>query len=84
MTIRMNKIKEDDFYTPTEVSEMLKSRATNPDTKKQMILRHIRNGKLKATNLGGEKKPRYVVRGKDIIDYKNRQITAGSGHYRTK
>lgn len=39
------------------------------DSKKQMVMRLIREGKLKALNLGSELKPRYVVKGSDLIKF---------------
>jgi hypothetical protein len=34
-----------------------------------MLLRHIREKKVEAVNLGGKRKPRYVVQGKNLIGY---------------
>lgn len=73
----MKKIDPEQFYTPKEISDMGIMTATSDDTRRQMILRHIRQGKLQAKNLGGDKKPRYVVLGRNLIDYKDRQVRPG-------
>ena len=71
------KIKPDEFYAPGEIVDLGILTANTPDTKRQMLLRHIRQGKVKAKNLGGDKKPRYVILGKDLIAYHKAQIKAG-------
>lgn len=65
----LNKIKEDKFYTPKEIIKFGIMSAKTDDTKKQMLLRHIRDNKIEALNLGTDARPRYVVRGKELIDY---------------
>lgn len=62
-------ITTDEFYTPNEIVRMGVLKGPNLDTRKQMILRHIREGKLPAKNVGTEAKPRYVVRGLDLKEY---------------
>ena len=62
----MKKIEDEKFYTP---NDMLKNSKAFPS--RQMVLRHIRKGTIKATNFGSEKKPRYVVQGKHIVEYMN-------------
>lgn len=39
------------------------------DARKQIVMKLIRTGKLKALNLGSELKPRYAVRGSDLIKF---------------
>lgn len=67
----MLNIKPDEIYTPNEISEMNLYLTKTKITKKQMILRLIRNEKIKATNLGSDKQKRYVVRGKDLLEFIN-------------
>lgn len=71
------QIKEEKFYTPNEVVELGIMKANTIDTKKQMLLRFIRQGRIEAKNVGGNRKPRYLIQGKDLIEYKNRQIKRG-------
>lgn len=78
----IKQIKSEKFYTPKEVVELGLMSAKSLDTKRQMLLRFIRQGRIPATNLGGDKKPRYVILGKDLIAYANRQIKRGA--YQTK
>lgn len=66
----MKKIEEEKFYTPTEISSMNNVlTASNPSTRRQMLLRHIRDNKIQAINVGGKKKARYIIQGKNLIDY---------------
>lgn len=65
----MKKINPEKFYTPTEIANLGILTASTQDTKRQMLLRHIREKRIEAVNLGGNKKPRYVVQGKNLIDY---------------
>lgn len=67
----MDKIKKDEYYTPNELVSMRVAKS------RQMILRHIRQDKIKSKNLGSDKKPRYIVLGKDFIKYSNTQMRAG-------
>lgn len=76
------KIDPEKFYTPKEIAELGILTANTPDTKRQMLLRHIRDGRLPALNLGGDKKPRYVIQGKHLIDYKQGHLKPGE--YETK
>ena len=47
--------------------------ATSRDSNWQILQRHIRENKLRAVNVGSELRPRYIVYGRDLIDYlKNR------------
>lgn len=76
------KIDPEKFYTPKEIAELGILTASTPDTKRQVLLRHIRDGKLPALNLGGDKKPRYAVQGKHLIAYSEARMKRGS--YETK
>lgn len=71
----MKKINPEEFYTPIEIAkrEDLLT-AGNPNTRRQMLLRHIREKKVIAKNLGGNGKPRYVIQGKHLIDYINESM----------
>lgn len=73
----MKKINPEKFYTPKEIITLGIMSATTEDTQRQMLLRFIRQKRIEAVNLGGEKKPRYVVQGKHLIDYVNTQIKPG-------
>lgn len=66
-------IVSDEIYTPNEIAEMDLYLTKTKVTKHQMILRMIRTGKIKATNLGTEKQRRYVVRGKDLLEFINQK-----------
>lgn len=67
--MKKTKINPEKFYTPKEVIDLGIMTASSIDTKRQMLLRFIREKRIVATNLGGEKKPRYVVQGKHLLDY---------------
>lgn len=71
------KINPEKFYTAKQIADMGVMTATKPDTKRQMLLRYIRNGEIEAVNVGGEKKPRYLVQGKHLIAYRDRQVKPG-------
>lgn len=64
------KINPEKFYTPTEIAKMENILSANSaDTRRQMLLRHIRDKKVVAVNLGGDRKPRYVIQGKHLVSY---------------
>ena len=68
------KINPEKFYTPKEIIKLGIMTASTPDTQRQMLLRFIRTKRITAVNLGGDKKPRYVVQGKNLIEYSNAQM----------
>ncbi len=70
----MKKIDPEKFYTPKEIAALGIMTASTPDTQRQMLLRHIRDGRIQALNLGGDKKPRYAVQGKHLISYRDTQV----------
>ena len=72
------KINPEKFYTPKEIIKLGVMTASTPDTQRQMLLRFIREKRINAVNLGGEKKPRYVVQGKHLSEYMNTQMKPGS------
>jgi len=74
----MKKINPEKFYTPKEIVDLGIMSASTEDTQRQMLLRFIRQGRITALNLGGEKKPRYVVQGKHLTDYMDRQVKPGA------
>lgn len=76
------KINPEKFYTPKEIVKLGIMTASTPDTQRQMLLRFIREKRITATNLGGEKKPRYVVQGKHLSDYMTANMKPGE--YETK
>lgn len=71
------KINPEKFYTAKEIADLGILTAKTPDTKRQMLLRHIREQRIEAVNVGGDKKPRYVVQGKHLIAYRDRQVKDG-------
>jgi len=73
----MKKINHEKFYTPKDIIGLGIMTASTPDTKRQMLLRLIRQKRITATNLGGDKKPRYVVQGKHLTDYMTTQMKPG-------
>lgn len=76
------KIDGEKFYTPKQVLKLGVMTANTPDTQWQMLLRFIREGRIKSVNVGGERKPRYLVQGKDLISYRDSQVK--KGEYLTK
>lgn len=70
----MKNINPDKFYTPKEIISFGVMTAKSQDTKRQMLLRFIREKRIEAINLGGDKKPRYLVQGKNLISYLNTQM----------
>jgi hypothetical protein len=65
----MKKIQPTEFYTSSEIVARRITRGSNEDTRRQLLLRDIRNGELKAKNVGTKLKPRYVVLGKDLLAF---------------
>jgi len=78
----MKIIDPEQFYTPKEIERFGIMSAGSVDTRRQMLLRHIREGRIAAKNLASESKPRYVVQGKHLLDYMDRQTKPGQ--YRVK
>lgn len=77
MKEKQTKIDPEKFYTPKEIVDLGIMSANSTDTKRQMLLRFIRAGRITALNLGGDKKPRYAVQGKNLIAYRDAQIKPG-------
>lgn len=71
------KINPEKFYTPKEIIKLGIMSASNEDTQRQMLLRFIRQKRINAVNLGGEKKPRYVVQGKHLTEYMQARMKPG-------
>lgn len=68
------RINIEEFYTPNEIvrtSDVIKG--VNEDTRRQIILRHIRDGKIKAKNVGTPLKPRYMIRGIHLQEFINKK-----------
>lgn len=78
----IKKINPEKFYTPKEVIDLGLMTAKTPDTKRQMLLRMIRQKRIEAKNLGGNKKPRYVIQGSHLISYRDANMKPGQ--YETK
>lgn len=74
------KIQDEKFYKPNEIVKFGLTKAKTESTQRQMILRKIKEKKLNAINVGSELKPRYVVQGRHIKDYLDRQVK----HYSKK
>lgn len=69
--VKKKTIDPEKFYKPTEVVGLGRSSAKDA----QVILRHIRAGKIpQSVNVGSKKRPRYVVQGKYLIEYFDKQI----------
>ncbi len=73
----MKKINPEKFYTPKDIIGFGLMTASSEDTKRQMLLRFIRQKRLPALNLGGKLRPRYVVQGKHLIAYRDTQVRPG-------
>ncbi len=80
--MKNKKIDPEKFYTPKEIVSLGIMSANNTDTQHRMLLRFIRQKRIEAKNLGGDKKPRYVVQGKHLIAYRDTQVKPGD--YETK
>lgn len=70
----MKDIKPENFYPVSDIVDMNILTASTPNTQRQMLLRHIREKEVEAINVGGEKKPRYIIQGKHLIKYLDRQV----------
>ena len=77
MTIKTKDIEPDKFYTPKALVVLGLMTASNKDTKRQMLLRFIRENRIDSLNVGTEKQPRYVVQGKHLIKYMDAQMKKG-------
>lgn len=80
--MKNKKINPEKFYTPREIVALGIMTASTEDTQRQMLLRMIRQKRITAVNLGGDKKPRYVVQGKHLSDYLTKEVKPGE--YDTK
>lgn len=79
---RASKINPEHFYSVKEATDLDVMTASSFNTRRQMLLRMIRQKRIEAKNLGGEKKPRYVIQGKHLISYRDEQVKPGE--YETK
>ena len=61
-------VKEDSLYPLRDVLD-LNVLSASRDSNWQILQRHIRDGKLKAVNVGSDLRPRYIVYGRDLIEY---------------
>lgn len=75
---KAQKIDPEKFYTPSEACELGVISGKSPNVRRQMLLRNIRDGKITAINVDSQKKPRYVVQGKHLLDYQTTQLKPGS------
>lgn len=78
---KQRDIEPEKFYTPKEAVGFV-GKASTSGTQRQILLRHIREGRIEAVNTGGDKKPRYVILGKHLIKYRDAQVKPGE--YETK
>jgi hypothetical protein len=62
-------VNPENIYPLKAVVELEVLTAPSKDAQWQLLQRHIRQGKLKAVNVGSEGRPRYVVHGKDLVTY---------------
>lgn len=76
-SIKSAKINPDQFYSVKEALGLGVMSASSFNTQRQMLLRHIREGRIEGKNLGGDKKPRYVIQGKHLISYRDAQMKPG-------
>lgn len=73
----LKKINPEKFYTPGEVVALGVMTASTEDTQRQMLLRMIRQKRIEAINLGGDQKPRYVIQGKNLVQYMKANMKPG-------
>ncbi|MCK5015436.1 MAG: hypothetical protein KAS32_00025 [Candidatus Peribacteraceae bacterium] len=66
---KMKGIDTEKFYTVKEIAEMGWIKTSSQRGKRDMILRLIRSGKLKAINLEGKNRNRYIVKGEEILNF---------------
>lgn len=81
LIVMSKEIKKDEFYTPQEAADLVGT-APKFNSAVQMIQRHIRQGEIDAKNVGAENQKRYLIRGKELKEYKKKHIE--SSDYRTK
>lgn len=62
-------VHEDSLYPLKDILDLNVLSATSRDSNWQILQRHIRENKLKAVNVGSELRPRYIVYGRDLIEY---------------
>jgi hypothetical protein len=69
------KIIDEKFYTPKQIANLGVTKAKTEDTRRQMVLRKINQGKFEDyVNVGSKLKPRYLVQGRHIKNYLDRQV----------
>lgn len=68
------QIEPEKFYTPKDIVKLGIIKGNNLDVQKQMLLRFIRQKRIEAINLGGDKKPRYIITGENLLKYCDSQI----------
>jgi hypothetical protein len=65
----ISKIDKNNFYTVNDLIDFDIMKAPKVESKKRIALRFINSGRIKAKNIQTEKKPRYVIMGKDLINF---------------
>lgn len=75
--MKKTNINPEKFYTPKEIVALGIMTASTVDTKRQMLLRFIREKRIEAMNVGGDKKPRYLVQGKHLLNYMTTDMKPG-------
>lgn len=64
------KINPDSIYPIKAVVELgVLPKENTPQSNWEVMLRHIREGKVTAQNVGSAERPRYIILGKDLIEY---------------
>lgn len=72
--MKNKKVNLEKFYTPNEIVGLGVMNANTKDSQKQMLLRFIREKRIKVVNVGGDSSPRYLVQGKDLSEYFKAQL----------
>lgn len=75
----MKTIEAKEWYSASDIVRMRATRGSNENTRRQLLLRDIRNGDLKANNVGTEAQPRYVVKGSDLRKFIKKSNTKNNG-----
>lgn len=74
---KYNKINKETFYTVEQAAELIGTASTK-DTRKQMIWRMIRQGRIEAIDRGKGAAPRYFIKGNELENYPERQVKQGT------
>jgi hypothetical protein len=75
--IKYNKINKKSFYTVEQAAELIGTASTK-DTRKQMIWRMIRQGRIESIDRGHGQAPRYLIKGEELQNYPEKQVKQGT------